>query len=205
MTNGVEERTNERARGFSAARVWVMASRPGTLSLSLSPVITGVAIGWADAGRVRWTAAFVAALAAALIQIGTNLYNDAADSRRGGDGAARVGPPRATASGLMDAGRVGRAAALRFRGRGGGGTLSRDRGRLADPRPWRRVDRLRMGLFGGAGTDCLHAVRGGFRPGVLRHRRCHGNCLAGVGRRRSRRLAGRDLAWTVRVGGSACE
>ena len=58
MTNG-RRRPSERARGFSAARVWVMASRPGTLSLSLSPVITGVAIGRADAGRVGWKAALV--------------------------------------------------------------------------------------------------------------------------------------------------
>lgn len=116
MTNGVVEPANERGRGLSAVRVWVMASRPRTLSLSLSPVIVGVAFGWADAGWVRWMATFVAALAAALIQIGTNLYNDSADSRRGGDGAARIGPPRVTASGLVDAGRVGKAAALSFAG-----------------------------------------------------------------------------------------
>ena len=117
MTNGFAER----AQGLSASRVWIMASRPRTLSLSLSPVMTGVAIGWADAGAVRWPAVLVAALAAALIQIGTNLYNDAADSQRGGDGAARVGPPRVTASGLVDARQVGRAAALSFAGAAVGG------------------------------------------------------------------------------------
>ena len=121
MTNGVAQGANERAQGFSALRVWILAARPRTLSLSLSPVITGVAIGWAEAGTVRWPAAVVAALGAALIQIGANLYNDAADSQRGGDGAARVGPPRVTASGLLDAERVGRAAALSFAGAAVGG------------------------------------------------------------------------------------
>ncbi len=42
--------------------------------------------------------------------MGTNLHNDAADSRRGGDGPDRVGPPRATASGLLDGTTVSRVA-----------------------------------------------------------------------------------------------
>jgi len=44
------------------------------------------------------------------IQLGTNLHNNAADSWRGGDGPDRVGPPRATASGVLEGAVVNRAA-----------------------------------------------------------------------------------------------
>ncbi len=91
-----------------------MAIRPRTLSLSIAPVAVGAAIAWADVGRLRWSTVLVAALAAALIQIGTNLYNDAADHRRGADGPARVGPARVTALGLLAATEVNRAAFLCF-------------------------------------------------------------------------------------------
>jgi 1,4-dihydroxy-2-naphthoate octaprenyltransferase len=51
-----------------------------------------------------------------LIQLGTNLHNDAADSERGGDGPDRVGPPRVTASGLLSAGAVKLGAYICFAG-----------------------------------------------------------------------------------------
>ncbi len=51
-------------------------------------------------------------LAAALIQIGTNLWNDAADAKSGVDGPERLGPPRLTSlGGLLDPARVRLAAA----------------------------------------------------------------------------------------------
>jgi 1,4-dihydroxy-2-naphthoate octaprenyltransferase len=99
-----------RPRAFA----WILAARPGTLSLSLSPVAAGAAIAWAETHRLRWPAVLVAGLAAALIQIGTNLHNDAADFRRGGDGPARLGPARATASGLLSAEDVSRGALVCF-------------------------------------------------------------------------------------------
>ncbi len=55
-----------------------------------------------------------AMLAAMLIQIGTNLWNDAADAQSGVDGPARLGPPRLTALGLLEPGRVRLAAAGAF-------------------------------------------------------------------------------------------
>src|SRR5665647_2175892 len=48
------------------------------------------------------------------IQLGTNLHNDATDSERGGDGPDRVGPPRVTASGLLNGSIVKRGAAACF-------------------------------------------------------------------------------------------
>ena len=93
---------------------WIMAARPRTLSLSVTPVAVGTALAWAIEGRVRWLAALAALIGGVSIQIGTNLHNDAADSERGGDGPDRVGPPRATASGLLTAATVKRAAGICF-------------------------------------------------------------------------------------------
>ena len=122
MTDRASAETVDIVLKPSQIRVWIMALRPRTLSLSIAPVAVGAAIAWADAGRLRWSAVLVAALAAALIQIGTNLYNDAADHRRGADGPARVGPARVTAQGLLGAAEVSRAAFLCFTGAAAAGT-----------------------------------------------------------------------------------
>ena len=93
---------------------WIMASRPRTLSLSVTPVLVGAALAFAVEGHVAWSALLAALIASAFIQIGTNLHNDASDAKRGGDGPDRVGPPRATASGLLDGTAVNRAACACF-------------------------------------------------------------------------------------------
>lgn len=89
---------------------WLLAARPRTLGLSMTPVVVGTALAWAVERQLRWPAVAAALVGSMLIQLGTNLHNDAADSRRGGDGPDRVGPPRATASGLLDGAAVNRAA-----------------------------------------------------------------------------------------------
>jgi 1,4-dihydroxy-2-naphthoate polyprenyltransferase len=94
--------------------VWIMAARPRTLTLSVTPVMVGTALAWAVERRIHWPAVLAAFVASAFIQLGTNLHNDAADSWRGGDGPDRVGPPRATASGLLDGIAVNRAACACF-------------------------------------------------------------------------------------------
>src|SRR5262245_35499868 len=88
---------------------WIAAARPRTLSLSIVPVVVGAALAWAVAGKIQWGALLAVLCASVLVQIGTNLYNDAADARRGGDGPDRVGPPRVTAQGLLTAAAVTRA------------------------------------------------------------------------------------------------
>jgi 1,4-dihydroxy-2-naphthoate octaprenyltransferase len=93
---------------------WVMAARPRTLILSVTPVMVGAALAWAAERQLHWLAILAALIASACIQLGTNLHNDAADSRRGGDGPDRIGPPRATASGLLDGLAVSRAACAAF-------------------------------------------------------------------------------------------
>lgn len=82
------------------ARAWVLAARPPTLLAAVAPVLVGTGLA-ADDEVLRWDA-FAACLAAAvLINIAANFANDASDARRGTDTAARIGPPRAVASGLL--------------------------------------------------------------------------------------------------------
>ena len=107
---------NGEASAPSRTRTWIHAARPRTLSLSLTPVAVGATLAWAESAHPRWLAIVVAAVAAVLIQIGANLYNDAADFRRGGDGPARVGPLRVTATGLVSPAEVDRAALFCFAG-----------------------------------------------------------------------------------------
>ena len=97
-------------------RIWLAASRPRTLSLSLAPVAVAAALAFAGAGALRWGAVLVAALASALIQIATNLHNDAADFLRGADAHGRIGPEQVCAEGLIDAATVEKGARLCFAG-----------------------------------------------------------------------------------------
>ena len=93
---------------------WIMAARPRTLSLSMTPVVVAAALAWAVERQLHWPAIVAALIASAFIQLGTNLHNDSADSRRGGDGPDRIGPPRATALGLLDGKTVSRTACAAF-------------------------------------------------------------------------------------------
>jgi 1,4-dihydroxy-2-naphthoate octaprenyltransferase len=86
---------------MNPASAWFLACRPKTLSVSLSPVVVGSAVAWHEQGRLFWLPILVAALGAALIQIGTNLFNDVGDFLRGTDVAGRIGPRRATAEGWL--------------------------------------------------------------------------------------------------------
>ena len=95
-------------------RAWFLACRPKTLPVSLSPVVVGSAIAWHDTHALLWLPLLAAALGAALIQVGTNLFNDVGDFRRGADTPDRLGPKRATAEGWLGAGAVEAAAWLAF-------------------------------------------------------------------------------------------
>ena len=90
--------------------LWVMAARLKTLGLSLVPVAAGSWLAAIEGSGWRAEVMIAAMLSAALIQIGTNLWNDAADAASGVDGPERLGPPRLTALGLLDGGQVRRMA-----------------------------------------------------------------------------------------------
>ena len=86
---------------MKTSTAWFLACRPKTLSVSLSPVLVGSAIAWHDSGALLWLPLLAAALGAAFIQIGTNLFNDVGDFLRGTDTPDRLGPKRATAEGWL--------------------------------------------------------------------------------------------------------
>lgn len=91
---------------MNKATAWFLACRPKTLSVSLSPVLVGTAIAWHDTHTLLWLPLLAAALGAAFIQIGTNLFNDVGDFLRGTDTPDRLGPRRATAEGWLQPGMV---------------------------------------------------------------------------------------------------
>ncbi len=93
---------------------WLLAIRPKTLGISLVPVLVGSGLAWAETAQLHWPTALAALAGALLIQIGTNLHNDAADFERGADTAERIGPARATAQGWFSAAEVKRAAYFAF-------------------------------------------------------------------------------------------
>lgn len=83
-------------------RAWVLASRPATLTAAIVPVLVGSAVAHA-VGGFRLLPALAALVGAMLIQIATNFANDVFDHEKGADTEERLGPTRATASGLLSA------------------------------------------------------------------------------------------------------
>ncbi len=88
------------ATTLSFWQIWGGATRPRTLPAAVAPVLVGTALAAHD-GRLDFGAAGLCLLFALLIQIGTNFANDYYDFVQGADTAARVGPRRAVAAGLV--------------------------------------------------------------------------------------------------------
>jgi 1,4-dihydroxy-2-naphthoate octaprenyltransferase len=84
----------------SAVRIWLSAARPRTLPAAVAPVLMGSAFAWYD-GHFSCGAAALCLGFALLVQVGTNFANDYYDFVHGADNAARVGPRRAVAAGLV--------------------------------------------------------------------------------------------------------
>ena len=59
---------------------WVMAARPRTLTLSVTPVLVGFSLAWSINGKIDVLAVLAAFLGSMFIQLGTNLHNDVIDS-----------------------------------------------------------------------------------------------------------------------------
>lgn len=92
---------------------WILAARPATLTAALVPVAVGSACAHA-VGEFRALPALAALFGAIWIQIGTNFANDVFDAEKGADTDARIGPPRAVASGLISAAAMRRGMVLAF-------------------------------------------------------------------------------------------
>lgn len=88
---------------MSPLRVWLMATRPATLTVALAPVMVGAAVAYFAVGRAGLRAGplLAAALGAVFLQIGANLANDVFDYEKGADTAERLGPTRVTQAGLL--------------------------------------------------------------------------------------------------------
>ena len=96
--------------------VWLLGMRPRTLTMAAVPIVVGAALAWAGGAQPDWLTFIVTLTCAVLIQIGTNLFNDANDGERGADGPDRIGPLRITGSGLAKPQQVRRAAIACFVG-----------------------------------------------------------------------------------------
>jgi 1,4-dihydroxy-2-naphthoate octaprenyltransferase len=81
-------------------QIWLSATRPRTLPAAVAPVLVGAALAWHH-HAFNPAAAAICLGFALLIQIGTNFANDYYDFVQGADTAARVGPRRAVAAGLI--------------------------------------------------------------------------------------------------------
>jgi len=80
---------------------YLMAIRPKTLTASVGPVLLGLFFAKYEQGSINILIACLTLLCALLMQMGTNLVNDYFDFKRGIDGDKRLGPTRATQSGLI--------------------------------------------------------------------------------------------------------
>lgn len=94
--------------------IWLLGMRPRTLTMAAVPICVGAVLAWARGADQDWVTFMVTLICAVLIQIGTNLFNDANDGERGADGTDRIGPLRITGSGLAQPKQVRRAAVACF-------------------------------------------------------------------------------------------
>lgn len=98
----------------SPPNIWLLGMRPRTLTMAAVPIVVGSALAWAGGAAPDWITFVVTLLCGILIQVGTNLFNDANDGERGADGPDRLGPLRITGSGLAKPKQVRRVAVACF-------------------------------------------------------------------------------------------
>lgn len=99
ISHGQHVSTPDAARP-STAKIWLLATRPKTLTAAAVPVVVGTALAHA-AGKFAPAQALAALLVAFFIQIGTNFANDLFDFKKGADTEERLGPLRVTSAGLV--------------------------------------------------------------------------------------------------------
>lgn len=89
---------------------WLLAARPKTLGAAIAPVLVGSVLGWKLGGQFCIWLALATLGSCVCLQIATNLFNDAVDGMKGSDTGKRLGPVRVTASGMISATAVMKAA-----------------------------------------------------------------------------------------------
>ena len=96
----------------STLKSCILAARPKTLPAAIVPVWLGCMLAWKLTGEFDLWLAVCTFMGAVWIQVGTNFFNDAIDNDKGADTEKRLGPVRATASGLLSRGQVYGAAVI---------------------------------------------------------------------------------------------
>lgn len=95
---------NTKAESVNRLHSIILAARAKTLPAAVVPVWLGCVLAWRLGGVFDgsnlWLA-FCTLMGAMWIQIATNFFNDAIDADKGADTERRLGPVRATASGLL--------------------------------------------------------------------------------------------------------
>lgn len=90
----------------------LLASRPKTLVAAVVPVMTGTALAYYHQVQINYVTFTAVLVAALMIQIATNFFNDALDFEKGADTDTRLGPLRATHQGWWTAQSLKKAAAI---------------------------------------------------------------------------------------------
>lgn len=85
---------------------WLLAFRPKTLTAAVVPIVGATALALYEGFVVAYWIPLLALWISLLIQIATNLVNDAMDFKRGADTETRIGPTRVTQAGLISSQRV---------------------------------------------------------------------------------------------------
>ena len=84
---------------MASLKTWMRAARPRTVLLSLSSVLMGGFLAFAETPSANLWAMVFCALTAVLLQILSNLANDYGDYKKGVDNIHRTGPERTLQSG----------------------------------------------------------------------------------------------------------
>lgn len=82
-------------------RAWMVALRPKTFWIAVTPVLVGTSIALAETGRFEWLVALLTLAGSVLMQVITNLQNDVGYTTRRAERKNRTGLPRATSHGWL--------------------------------------------------------------------------------------------------------
>ena len=98
---------------LTSVKVWLVASRPHTLSAAVVPVLVGSALS-VDQGAFMWSLFGLTLLGAILVQIGTNLTDEYADHDATSSAHKFAAPHKVIVRGLLTAQQVRRGAIMTF-------------------------------------------------------------------------------------------
>lgn len=82
-------------------KAWILAARPKTLFIAVAPVLVGSFLSMRGFAGIDYVSLVCALFTALFLTIGANLVNDALDFKNGRDTKQRIGPTRASQSGLL--------------------------------------------------------------------------------------------------------